>query len=47
LDAGLSNGTGSFIVQIGNAGDRTFTATDVSDGTKSPGESSTLTVNAP
>lgn len=47
LDAGLSNGTGEFFIQIGNAGDRTFTATDVADDTKTPGVSSTLTVGAP
>lgn len=45
LDAGLSAGEGSFIIQVGNSGTRTITASDVTDDTKTSDTSSTLTVN--
>ncbi|HLP76544.1 MAG TPA: hypothetical protein VK327_06435 [Candidatus Paceibacterota bacterium] len=45
LDAGLVGGVGTFTIQVGNAGTRTITATDMSDNTKTPNTSSTLTVN--
>jgi hypothetical protein len=44
VDAALVSGTLQTSVQVGDPGDRTFTATDVTDGTKTPGTSSTQTV---
>lgn len=44
LDAGLTAGEGSFIIQAGNSGVRTITASDVTDNTKTAG-TATLTVN--
>ena len=44
VDAALVSGTLQTSVQVGDPGDRTFTATDVTDGSKTPGTSSTQTV---
>ncbi len=45
LDAALSGGVGSFMIQVGDPGTRTLTATDLTDETKTPGTSASLTVN--
>jgi hypothetical protein len=45
LDAALVAGTGTFNITLGSPGTFTVTATDVTDGTKSPGTSSTFTAN--
>ena len=44
--APLSGGTGTFSVKFATAGSRTVTATDTSDGTKTPNTSPAITVNA-
>jgi len=43
-DAALALGTGTFVVTLNSSGSWTITATDVTDGSKTPGVSSSVTV---